>query len=128
MNPHNVGVIENPDGVGEVGNLRCGDIMYVYIRVGTRNINQNAKCKMQNNGREEYIKDIKFKTLGCVAAVASSSILTELAKGKSLEDAEKINRDDINEALGILPAQKYHCSILSASALKKAIEDYKSKK
>ncbi len=128
-NPRNVGEIKNADGVGEVGNLKCGDVMKVFIRVGTRIKTSNPKSKMLNPKKtEEYIRDIKFKTLGCAAAIAASSMMTELAKGKSLEDAEKISRDDINDSLGKLPAQKYHCSILSADAIKKAIEDYKRKK
>ena len=76
---------------------------------------------------EEYIDDIKFKTLGCAAAIAASSMMTELAKGRSLSEAEKISRDDINDSLGKLPAQKYHCSILSADAIREAISDYKRK-
>jgi nitrogen fixation NifU-like protein len=114
-NPRNVGEIENADGVGEVGNLKCGDVMQISIKVGKRD-------------DEEYIEDIKFKTLGCAAAIASSSMTTELAKGKSLKEAEAISRDDINEALGKLPAPKYHCSILAAEGIKKAILDYQSKK
>lgn len=109
-NPRNVGEIKDADGIGEVGNLRCGDVMHVYIKV-----------------KDDIITDIKFKTLGCAAAIAASSIMTELAKGKILEDAYKISRDDINDSLGKLPAQKYHCSILSASAIKKAIDDYRRK-
>jgi len=118
-NPRNVGEIENPDGVGQVGNLKCGDVMKVSIRV---------KQREMSGAKEDYIDDIKFQTLGCAAAIAASSMMTELAKGKSIEEAENISRDDINDALGTLPAQKYHCSILSADAIKKAIEDYKSKK
>ncbi len=113
-NPRNVGEIENADGVGEVGNLKCGDVMQISIKVGKR-------------AGEEYIEDIKFKTLGCAAAIASSSMTTELARGKSLEEAQKISKDDINEALGKLPAPKYHCSILAAEGIKKAILDYKNK-
>lgn len=119
--PRNVGEIKDASGVGEVGNIRCGDIMYVYIKV------KKQKSKVKNK-EEEVIDDIKFKTLGCAAAIASSSMLTELAKGKSLDEAKKITKDDVNEALGILPAQKYHCSILSAEGLAKAIADYESKK
>jgi nitrogen fixation NifU-like protein len=134
-NPRNVGEIENADGIGKVGNLKCGDVMYIYIRVGTRIKNQNAKIKMQNLGKdsipneeiEEYIEDIKFKTLGCAAAVAASSMTTELVKGKSLKEAYNITRDDINDSLGKLPAQKYHCSILSADGIKKAIDDYRGR-
>ncbi|MCL5410670.1 MAG: iron-sulfur cluster assembly scaffold protein [Patescibacteria group bacterium] len=114
-NPRNVGEIENADGIGEVGNLKCGDVMQISIKVGKRD-------------DEEYIEDIKFKTLGCAAAIASSSMTTELARGKSLDDALKISKDDINEALGKLPAPKYHCSILAAEGIKKAILDYKSRR
>jgi nitrogen fixation NifU-like protein len=121
-NPRNVGEIKDADGVGQVGNIKCGDIMYVYIKIEKRPLHGPLEDE-----QEEYIKDIKLKTLGCAAAIASSSMLTELAKGKSLEDAKLISRDDINEALGILPQQKYHCSILSAEGLQKAIADYEGK-
>lgn len=113
--PKNMGEIKNPDGVGEVGNIRCGDIMHIYIK-----ISKHADGK-------EYIDDIKFKTLGCAAAIAASSVTTELAKGKTLEEAEKITKDDVNRALGMLPPQKYHCSILSVEGIKKAIADYRNK-
>lgn len=115
-NPRNVGEIEDADGVGQVGNMKCGDIMHVYIKVG------------QNSAGEKNIENVKFKTLGCAAAIAASSMMTELAKGKTVEEAKKMTRDDINKALGILPKQKYHCSILSADALQKAIADYESKR
>lgn len=121
--PKNVGEIKDADGVGEVGNLKCGDVMHIYIKVGTRKI----KDSRSNIKDEEYVKDIKFQTLGCAAAIAASSMMTELALGKSLEDAEKISRDDINDALGQLPPQKYHCSILSAEGIRKAIADYRNK-
>ena len=119
-NPRNVGEIKDADGVGKVGNVKCGDVMYIYIKVGLRP-SQGSELK------EEYIEDIKFKTLGCAAAIASSSMTTELARDKSLDEALKISRDDINEALGKLPAPKYHCSILAAEGIKNAIEDYRSK-
>lgn len=131
MHPRNVGEIENADGVGQVGNVRCGDVMYVYIKVGSRQSAVGSKELQTANRKpqtEEYIEDIKFKTLGCAAAIATSSMMTELAKGKTLEEAKKISRDDINEALGVLPKQKYHCSILSADAIQRAIEDYEGKK
>jgi len=114
MHPRNMGEISNADGIGKVGNPKCGDVMFIYIKVGKRD-------------NEEYIEDIKFKTLGCAAAIAASSIVTELAKGKSLDEAEKITRDDINQSLGNLPPQKYHCSILSAEGIALAIKDYREK-
>ena len=115
-NPKNLGEIDNPDGVGLVGNPVCGDVMKVTIKVGK---NKNGK---------EIIQDIKFKTLGCVAAIATSSMITEIAKGKTLEEAKKIDRNNVSEYLGGLPPIKEHCSNLAANALHKAIEDYKSKK
>lgn len=122
-NPRNVGEITDADGIGEAGNVRCGDVMYVYIKVGRRSATNDER---QTTNQEEYIKDIKFKTLGCAAAIASTSMMTELVKGKSLGEALKVTRDDINEALGILPKQKYHCSILSADGIHKAIENYRN--
>jgi len=139
-NPRNVGEIKDADGVGQVGNVRCGDVMYVYIKVGRRPLGKESRVKSSEkkpqtlNSKhltdefEEFIEDIKFKTLGCAAAIATSSMMTELAKGKSIDEAKSISRDDINEALGILPKQKYHCSILSADGIQKAIEDYENKK
>lgn len=109
-NPKFVGEIKKPSGVGEVGNVVCGDKMTVYIKVD-----------------KNRIKDIKFKTFGCVAAIASSEALCALAKGKTVEQALKINSQDIVEYLGGLPNIKHHCSILGAEALKKAIEDYRKK-
>lgn len=114
--PHNMGEIENADGIGEVGNIRCGDIMKIFIKVD------------KDSDGKEYIKDIKFQTLGCAAAIAASSVTTELAKGKTLEEAEQISKDDINNALGKLPPVKYHCSILADEGIKKAIEDYKMRR
>jgi len=124
MNPRNMGEIADADGVGKVGNVKCGDVMYIYIRVGSRELGAGSK---NSKLTEEYIEDIKFKTLGCAAAIAASSMMTELAKGKSLKEAENITRDDINESLGKLPPQKYHCSILSAEGIRKAIDEYRSK-
>lgn len=115
FHPKNVGEIKNADGIGKVGNPVCGDIMYVYIKVARK-------------GKKEIIKDIKFKTLGCAAAIATSSMITELAKGKELEKAKKITRDDVASALQGLPPIKMHCSNLAADALHKAIEDYKKKR
>ena len=109
--PKNVGEIENPDGVGKIGNPVCGDVMWIYIKV-----------------KDNRIADIKFKTFGCVAAIATTSILTELAKGKTLEEAEKLTNKDVADSLGGLPPIKMHCSNLAADALKKAIEDYREKK
>ncbi len=106
-NPRNVGEIENPDGVGHVGNPVCGDIMELYIKV--------------NDG---IIVDAKFKTFGCGAAIATSSIVTELVKGKDINEALKISNKAVAEALDGLPPLKMHCSVLAEEALKSAIEDY----
>jgi nitrogen fixation NifU-like protein len=111
-NPRNVGEIEDPDGVGEVGNPVCGDMMTFYIKV-------------DDEGR---LSDVKFKTFGCGAAIAVSSMVSEMAKGKTLEEALKITRDDVAEELGGLPKNKLHCSNLGADALHKAIQDYLRKK
>jgi nitrogen fixation protein NifU and related proteins len=113
-NPKNQGRMENPDGVGTVGNPRCGDIMTVYIKV------KKTKDK-------EIISDIKFETLGCAAAIATSSMITEIAKGKDLDSAFKISRQDVANKLEGLPPLKMHCSNLAEKALKRAIEDYRSK-
>ena len=115
MRPRNQGVIKNPDGVGVVGNPVCGDIMRIYIKIG--------KDKKKN----EFIKDIKFETLGCGAAIATSSMVTELAKGKGLKEALKVTRKDVARELEGLPPIKMHCSNLAADALHKAIENYLSK-
>jgi nitrogen fixation NifU-like protein len=106
-NPRNVGEIEDPDGIGHVGNPVCGDIMELYIKV--------------NNGT---IVDAKFKTFGCGAAIATSSMVTEMVKGKSIEEALKVSNRAVAEALGGLPPVKMHCSVLAEEALKSAIEDY----
>ncbi|MBI5076942.1 iron-sulfur cluster assembly scaffold protein [Candidatus Falkowbacteria bacterium] len=114
--PHNQGKIKNADGIGEVGNIKCGDIMKIYIKVG------------KTSEKAETIKDIKFETLGCAAAIAASSALTDLAKGKTFEGALAITKDDIVKELGgDVPPIKYHCSILAEEGLKKAIKDYQSK-
>ncbi len=110
-NPRNVGEIENANGVGHVGNPVCGDIMKLYIRV-----------------EDGIIKDAKFKTFGCGAAIATSSMITELIKGKTIEEAEKVSNKAVIDALDGLPPVKRHCSVLAEEALKKAIEDYKKKK
>jgi nitrogen fixation NifU-like protein len=110
-NPRNVGEIENPDGVGTVGNPVCGDLMTITIKV---------------NG--DVIEDVKFKTFGCGAAIATSSMVTELAKGKTLEEAVKISKQTVAEALGGLPPKKMHCSNLAADGLRRAIVDYLKKR
>jgi len=115
MHPKNVGEIKNADGIGKVGNILCGDVMWVYIKVG------------KNKKGEEIIKDIKFKTLGCGAAIATSSVVTKLAKGKTLKEATKITNKDIVKVLGSLPPIKYHCSLLAEQALTEAIYLYLKK-
>lgn len=114
-NPHNSGKMKNPDGVGKVGNIVCGDVMWLYIKVG------------RNRKKEEIIKDIKFETFGCVAAIATSSIITNLAKDKTLKQAMELNRNEIVKSLEGLPPVKLHCSVLAADALYEAIYDYLSK-
>jgi len=114
-NPKNMGEIKEADGVGKVGNPRCGDVMWVYIKVG------------KDKSGKEIIKDIKFKTFGCAAAIATSSMITQLAKGKSLDEAKKITKDDVAKSLKGLPPIKMHCSNLASDALNSAIEDYKKK-
>jgi nitrogen fixation NifU-like protein len=110
-NPRNVGVIESADGVGEVGNPLCGDMMTIYLKI-----------------EDERINDIKFQTFGCGAAIAVSSMLTELAKGKSLEEAKRISNKDVANALEGLPKNKLHCSNLGADALHMAIQNYEDRK
>ena len=110
FHPRNVGEIKDADGIGTVGNPVCGDVMTIYIKV--------------KDGR---IADIKFKTYGCAAAIASSSIATEMVKGMTLDDAMKLTRDDVANELGGLPAIKMHCSNLAADALREAIKDYRKK-
>ena len=109
-NPRNVGEIPDADGIGKVGNPQCGDVMWLYIKV-----------------KDNIITDIKFKTFGCGAAIATSSMITELARGKTIEEAKKISRADVADQLGGLPAVKMHCSNLAADALKEAIKDYEAK-
>ncbi len=108
MNPRNKGKLKDYDAVGKVGNPVCGDVMYIYIKV-----------------KDNRIEDIGWETMGCAAAIATSSMITELAKGKTLEEAEKITKKDIADALDGLPPIKMHCSNLAADGLKKAIENYK---
>ena len=109
-NPRNVGELKDADGIGEVGNVKCGDIMKLYIKV-----------------QEGVIEDIRFRTFGCGAAIATSSVITEMVKGKTLEDALKLSNRDVADELGGLPPVKMHCSNLAADALKAAIEDYQAK-
>jgi len=125
-NPRNLGEIADADGVGVVGNPRCGDVMKMYIRVGTRNV-RNPKSEARNR-KEKYIKEIKFQTLGCGAAIASSSIATEMAKGKTLEEALKISGKEISREMGKFAPAKFHCSILAEEGIKKAILDFQSRK
>jgi len=106
-NPRNVGEIKDADGIGKVGNPTCGDIMWIYIKV-----------------KDNRLKDVKFKTFGCGAAIATSSMITEMAKGMTLEEALKITRNDVAEALEGLPPVKMHCSNLAADGLHAAIKDY----
>jgi len=112
LHPKNMGEIKNPDGFGEIGNPVCGDIIDVYIKV---------------DKKTKKIKDIKFKTFGCAAAIATSSIITQIAKGKKLKEAKKIKYKEIVKSLGGLPKIKIHCSELAEKALKAAIEDYENK-
>lgn len=109
-NPSNVGVIEDADGVGKIGNPMCGDVMEMFIKV-----------------KDNRIEDVKFRTFGCGAAIATSSIATEMIKGKSLDEAVQLSNKAVAEALGGLPAQKMHCSNLAADAVRAAIEDYRSR-
>ncbi len=109
-NPRNVGEMENPDGIGHVGNPRCGDIMELYIRV-----------------KDNIIEDAMFKTFGCGAAIATSSMVTELVKGKTIDQALAISNKAVAQALGGLPDIKLHCSVLAEEALQSAIEDYHRK-
>jgi len=109
--PRNVGVIEDADGIGEVGNPLCGDMMTIYLKIA-----------------DEHIEDIKFQTFGCGSAIAVSSMLTEIAKGKPIEEAKKITNKDVAKALEGLPKNKLHCSNLGADALQLALQDYEDRK
>ncbi len=111
-NPHNFGSMDNPSAVGEVGNLACGDVMKLYLKIA------------KNKQGEDFIKDIKFETLGCAAAIATSSVITDLAKNRILTDALNIKNEDIVKALDDLPTIKIHCSLLAADALAEAIYNY----
>ena len=109
-NPRNVGVIENADGIGEVGNAKCGDIMKIYLKI-----------------EDGIIADVKFETFGCGSAIASNSMATELIKGKPVAEALTLTNKAVAEALDGLPAHKLHCSVLAEEAIKKAIQDYYEK-
>jgi len=109
-NPKNVGKMKDYDGMGQVGNPRCGDIMHLYIKV-----------------KDNIITDISFETFGCIAAITSSSVITEMVRGKTIEEALKITKDDVMRELDGLPPIKIHCSILALDALEEAINDYKNK-
>lgn len=113
MKPRNVGTLEDPDGYGRVGNPVCGDLMEMFINV---------------NPEDETISDIRFRTFGCCSAIATTSMTTEMAKGKTLDQALEITRDDVASELGGLPPKKMHCSNLAADALTAAIEDYRAKR
>ena len=110
MNPRNVGEIPNADGIGEVGNAKCGDIMKMYLKI-----------------QDNRVEDVKFETFGCGSAIASSSMATEMIKGKPIDEALAITNKDVVEALGGLPAHKLHCSVLAEEAFKSAIKDYYDK-
>ncbi|UCD89696.1 MAG: iron-sulfur cluster assembly scaffold protein [Desulfobacterales bacterium] len=110
-NPRNAGVIKNADGIGEVGNPVCGDMMAFYIKV-----------------KDDMLEDVKYQTFGCVAAIAVSSIVSEMAKGKTLIEAKSITKNVVTDSLDGLPKEKKHCSNLGAEALAKAIKDYEGKK
>lgn len=109
-NPRNVGIIENADGIGEVGNAKCGDIMKIYLKI-----------------ENDIIEDVKFETFGCGSAIASSSMTTELIKGKPVNEALELSNKAVAEALDGLPAHKLHCSVLAEEAIKSAVKDYYDK-
>ncbi|MBU2576255.1 MAG: iron-sulfur cluster assembly scaffold protein [Nanoarchaeota archaeon] len=116
-NPRNMGELKNPDAEATVGNPSCGDVLKIMLKISPRDDSSRPD-------NENIISDIKFQTMGCAAAIASSSMLTELAKGKSLNEAKKITNNDVAKALGELPPIKIHCSNLAADALRKAIENF----
>lgn len=118
IHPKNMGRIKNPDGVGVAGNILCGDQMAIYIKI---------KRKKEKGKNKEIIDDIKFESFGCAAAISTSSVITEMAKGKTLEEALKLDRETVAKELGGLPPIKMHCSNMAAQALHKAIEDYRSR-
>ncbi|WP_029165850.1 Fe-S cluster assembly scaffold protein NifU [Aminiphilus circumscriptus] len=110
LNPRNVGSLDHADGIGEVGNAKCGDVMKISIKV-----------------EDDRIADVRFETFGCAAAIASSSIATEMIKGKTLDEALKVTNKDVLDALGGLPAEKIHCSLLAEEGIRAAVEDYRSR-
>ena len=110
-NPRNVGVIEDADGIGEVGNAKCGDIMKMYLKI-----------------KDDIVEDVKFETFGCGSAIASSSMATEMIKGKPLSEVRTLTNKAVTEALDGLPAHKIHCSVLAEEAIKSALEDYENRK
>lgn len=114
-NPHNFGIIDNPSAIGQVGNLTCGDVMKLYLKID------------KNKQNEEYIQDIKFETLGCAAAIATSSVLTDLVISKTIKEALEIKNQDVISALDDLPTIKIHCSLLAVDALTEAIYNYYQK-
>ena len=111
LHPRNVGVIEDADAVGEVGNAKCGDIMKMYLKI-----------------KDDIVEDVKFETFGCGSAIASSSMATEMIKGKPLSEVGKLTNQAVTEALDGLPAHKIHCSVLAEEAIKSALEDYEHRK
>lgn len=119
QHPVNMGEIKNPDTMAQVGNPVCGDVMKMYLKIGNK-----AKGKGKS---DRYIKDVKFQTLGCAAAIATSSIATKLVKGKTLDKAKKLTNQDIARELGGLPPNKLHCSVLAVQALHQAIKSYEEK-
>ncbi len=121
-NPHNQGRLKNPDAIGQVGNPVCGDVMKIYLKIGRRNSGAG-----KNKKNQEFIKDVKFETLGCAAAIAVSSAFTDIVKGKSLTEALAIKKDDIVNDLGGLPPVKVHCSMLAVEGLHQAVEKYNKK-
>ena len=110
LHPRNVGIIEDADAVGEVGNAKCGDIMKMYLKI-----------------KDDIVEDVKFETFGCGSAIASSSMATEMIKGKPLSEVEKLTNQAVTEALDGLPAHKIHCSVLAEEAIHSALEDYRSR-
>lgn len=141
--PHNYGKMKNPDAIGKAGNIICGDVLWLYIKVTPSSRKKSSRATKKSErpygyplassrvpapGLDEIIKEIKFETLGCVAAIATSSLITDLVKGKTLKQAMEIDKDKIIKSLGGLPPIKIHCSILAIDALSEAIYNYLLKK